>query len=47
MIKAKSIALSYGIYMYVNVYNIGRIKIGPKENYMNPSFYIVCEMVEQ
>lgn len=47
MIKAKSITVSCGVYIYVNVYNIGRIKIGHKENYMNPSFYIVCEMVEQ
>ena len=33
--------------MYANVYNMGRIMIGHKENYMNVSFYIVYEMVEQ
>lgn len=47
MIKAKIITLSCGVYMYANVYNMGRIRIGHKENYMNVSFYIVYEMVEQ
>lgn len=47
MIKAKCITLSCGVYIYANVYNMGRKRIGHKENYMNASFYIVCEMVEQ
>lgn len=43
MLKAKTIALSCGFYMYADVYNFCRIRIGSKGNYMDESFYIFFE----